>query len=113
MEPTMSTTPFNKRAFISMGLVTAGLLLPISGYMNHILQFEPLTRERHFWMSVHNMSGIILTLFALAHVVLNRRALSGYVLRMKRTYITKEALFSCGLILILVGLFSLHTLHGG
>jgi hypothetical protein len=58
MEQELKKKPFNKRAFISIAMFLAGICLPISGIMNHRLQFEPLTVERHFWMSVLNNSGI-------------------------------------------------------
>ena len=49
---------FNRRAFVSYGMVTSLLFLPISGIMNHELQTDPLTAARHLWMAIHNMTAI-------------------------------------------------------
>jgi uncharacterized membrane protein YdcZ (DUF606 family) len=71
MEQELKKKPFNKRAFISIAMFLAGICLPISGIMNHRLQFEPLTVERHFWMSVHNMAGILFVIFVILHLSYN------------------------------------------
>ena len=66
---------FNKRAFISTALLTSGLFLPFSGLMIHILQFEKLTLQGHFWMSVHDISGILFVMFSILHISYNWKAL--------------------------------------
>ncbi|MCX6247205.1 MAG: DUF4405 domain-containing protein [Bacteroidetes bacterium] len=103
--------PFNKRAFISTALVVSGLLLPISGLMNHLLQFEGLTFARHFWMSVHDISGILFVLFSILHISYNWRALINYVKKVKDIFISKEALIAIILVVSIVGLVSSHVFH--
>jgi hypothetical protein len=103
--------PFNKRAFISTALFTSGLFLPISGFMNHLLQFEGLTVPRHFWMSVHDISGILFVLFSVLHISFNWRALINYIKKVKDTYISKEALLAIILTVLIVGIFSSHVFH--
>ena len=61
--------PFNTRAFISTVMFTSGLFLPFSGLMNHILQFEEMTIARHFWMSVHDISGLLFAIILVLIVV--------------------------------------------
>ena len=46
---------FNRRAFVAVGMSVTGLALPISGYANHVLQFDGLTVARHAWVSVSYM----------------------------------------------------------
>lgn len=40
MEEDLKKKQFNKRAFISTALLVSGLSLPLSGFMNHYLQFD-------------------------------------------------------------------------
>jgi len=102
---------FNKRAIISTALFTSGLFLPISGLMNHVLQFEGLTIARHFWMSVHDISGILFVIFSILHISYNWRALVNYVKKVKNIIISKEALIAIILVFLIVGLFSSHIFH--
>ncbi len=101
--------PFNVRAFVSLGLFIAGAALPVSGIMNHNLQFEPLTQARHFWMSVHNMSALLATVFGIWHLILNRRPLLRYAREAQRVLASKEALAALGLVMGVVGLFAAHA----
>ena len=101
--------PFNRRAFISMALFVSGLLLPVSGIMNHNLQFDFLTPERHFWMSVHNMSALVFSVSAIFHVVNNGRALIHYARNFSGVFVSKEAMAAAALVVTLVGLFASHA----
>ena len=111
MDTVQEKKSFNKRAFISIVLFTAGLILPVSGIMNHNLQFDPLTSERHFWMAVHNMSALLFGVFAVLHISLNWRVLIHYAQKVKSISVSKEAFAAVTLVLCLVGLFSLHAFH--
>ncbi|MBU0529757.1 DUF4405 domain-containing protein, partial [bacterium] len=82
---------FNKRAFISMGMFVSGLGLPISGVMNHFLAYDTKTIERHAWMSVHNILGLLFIIFAILHIIYNWNALIKYVTKMSKQFISKEA----------------------
>jgi hypothetical protein len=103
--------PFNKRAFISVALFITGLSLPVSGIMNHSLGFEPLTPARHFWMSAHNMSGVLFIICAVFHIVLNWRALLRHMKNARHVVISREALAAILLLLVVVGAFSSHAFH--
>ena len=103
--------PFNKRAFTSTALFTSGLLLPFSGLMIHILQFEKLTVAGHFWMSVHDISGILFVIFSILHISYNWKALISYAKKAKDVFISKEALIAITLVIIIVWFISSHSFH--
>ena len=111
MNPNVIKRPFNKRAFISTALFTSGLCLPISGFMIHINQIEELTVARHFWMSLHDVSGILFLIFSIIHIAINWRSLNNYVRRAKDVLISKESLIAITLVIIIVGIVSSHPFH--
>ncbi len=104
---------FNKRAFFSIGMLATGLMLPVSGLINHNLGFEPLSVSRHFWMSVHNISGIMFTVFAVYHAVYNRQAIMHYAVKVRGLLVTKEALTAISLVIIITSFFALHAFIAG
>jgi succinate dehydrogenase/fumarate reductase cytochrome b subunit len=103
--------PFNKRAFISTALFVSGLGLPLTGFMNHYLQFEKLTLARHFWMSAHDIAGILFMLFAILHISYNWRVLMNYAKKAQAMFFSKEALTAIAFVVIIVGLVSSHAFH--
>ncbi|MCK9423228.1 MAG: DUF4405 domain-containing protein [Bacteroidales bacterium] len=111
MEQNVKKKPFNRRAFISTALLISGLCLPFSGIMNHVFQFEKLTVERHFWMSVHDIAGILFVIFSILHISFNWRTLLNYAKKAKEMFISKEALAAIVLVIIIVGVISSHALH--
>jgi len=111
MEQEFKKKSFNKRAFISIATLMSGLCLPFSGIMNHQLQFERLSMERHFWMTFHNISAILFVIFAIIHISYNWRALINYSRKAKEMFISKEALAAFALVVVIVGLFASHVLH--
>lgn len=113
MEQAVKKKPFNKRAFVSTALFVSGLILPFSGYMNHILQFETLSVEKHLWMSVHNAAGILFAIFVILHISFNRSALLNYARKAKEKFISKETLTAAALVILVVCLFSSHVFHVG
>lgn len=104
---------FNRRAFVSIAMFLSGLCLPFSGFMNHRLQFETLTVERHFWMTVHNVAAILFAIFTIIHISYNWKVLIHYANKAKEITISKEAVAALTLVIIIVGLFSLHAFHIG
>ncbi len=102
---------FNKRAFISTGLFISALGLPLSGIINHVFQFDPMTVERHFWMSVHNVSAVLTTIFFLFHLANNRGAIVKYIRKTKEARISREAAAAMILVVFFVGLISSHAFH--
>jgi hypothetical protein len=81
--------PFNRRAIVSIAMILTGLSLPIYGIMHHQLQLEPLTVERYFWMSVHNSTAILFTIFAILHISYNWRVLINCAKKVKEISISK------------------------
>ncbi len=110
VDPIVVRKSFNKRAFISVAMCVSGLVLPVSGIMNHSLQFEPWSTARHLWMSIHNMAASLFTIFLLWHIVLNGRALSRHVRAAPGIWLSKEAILGALLVIGVVGVFSLHSL---
>jgi hypothetical protein len=104
---------FNKRAFFSIGMLVSGIGLPLSGLMNHYTGFEPLTVERHFWMSVHDVSGILFAIFALSHIILNRRSIITYIHTIKGRLVNREAIAAIIIVLFITALISSHAFHAG
>lgn len=111
MEQITKRKSFNKRAFISTALFISGIILPFSGLMNHILQFETKTLDRHFWMSVHDIAGILFLIFAILHISFNWKLLKGYAKKAKEMFISKEVLTAIAVVIVIVGLFSSHVFH--
>jgi hypothetical protein len=113
MEQIIKKKSFNKRAFISTALFISGLSLPITGFINHSLQFDQLSVERHFWMSAHDIAGILFIFFGILHISFNWRALVNYVKKTKDKFISKESLIAIAFVIIVVGLMSSHAFHIG
>ncbi len=103
--------PFNKRAFISIAMFVSGSLLPLSGLMNHILQYELLSRSRHFWMTTHNTSALLFVIFAVLHISLNWSPLILHIKKVKELSVSREAITAFLLVVIIVGLFVSHVFH--
>lgn len=102
---------FNHRSFISVGMFTTALFLPISGVMNHQLQFEGLTMQRHFWMSVHNTSAILFCIFIFFHLKYNWKSMISHLRRITEFRINREAILAILLVILVIGLFSAHAFH--
>lgn len=113
MEQDVKKKQFNKRAFISTALLVSGLSLPLSGFMNHYLQFDNLSAERHFWMSAHDISGILFVLFSILHISNNWKVLLSYAKKAKEVYLSKEALTAIVFVVLIVGIVSSHAFHIG
>jgi hypothetical protein len=86
--------PFNMRAFVALGAAFSGLMLPFTGYANHVYQFDPFIVQRHAWMSAHNVSAVLFLVFVSWHVLLNRRMLIRHARGslMKMTFPSREAI---------------------
>lgn len=108
---TKTQKQFNKRAFTSVAMLISGLMLPFSGYMNHELQFESLSMQRHFWMTVHNTSAVLFLIFAIIHVSFNGRVLYAYLKQKGAILIKKESILAMIFVISIVSLLSSHVLH--
>jgi len=107
------TKKFNTRAFVAITAAIAGTGLPLSGYFNHLLQFDPMTVQRHAWMSTHNTLGVIFAVFAVWHVLLNRQALHNHVrgLSSRIPFIRREAIFAAALVAACLFAIVGHAFH--
>ena len=63
------------RPFVSLILALSGLGLPVTGIASHIYWHSGLTATRHAWMMAHFVLGLLLAIFAIWHVALNRHTL--------------------------------------
>jgi len=81
----------------------------LKGIENHKLQFDTFTTQKHFWMSVHNMSAFLFTVFVMLHIKYNWRSLFGYTKKIKELKISKEAVLAIVLVVFIVGLISSHA----
>ena len=111
MESDIKKKSFNKRAFISIAMFVSGFCLPFSGYMNHKLQFDVITAERHFWMTIHNVTAILFVVFAILHISYNWRMLINYFKKAKQMFISKEAFAAIAFVIVIVAIISSHVLH--
>lgn len=106
---------FNTRAFVALGMVFAGLGLPVTGVVNHLYGLAPMTVTRHAWMSAHNILGLLFVVFAIWHVVLNRRALWSH-LRSGAARVpafSREVALAGSVVGLLLLLFVGHAFHVG
>lgn len=105
------TRRFNRRAFASTAMAISGLALPLSGYANHVLQFEGMTVARHAWMSAHTSLGVLFTGFAAWHVALNWRPLLAQLRSVGGSIpvVRRETLLASGLVVITTALAVGHA----
>jgi uncharacterized membrane protein YbhN (UPF0104 family) len=82
----------NVRALVALLLGFCGVGLPVTGLVNHFKEFSPVSAEGHAWHSSHNVLGVLLVVFSIWHIVLNRRLLWNH-LRSKTSrvpYVSRE-----------------------
>ncbi len=113
METVTKKRLFSKKAFVSTAMFFSFLFLPFSGIMNHQLQFEALSRERHLWMSIHNMAAVLFVIFSLLHIIYNWRAFTAHIRNAATKVIRKETLIAIIVVCGVIGLFASHVLHVG
>jgi succinate dehydrogenase/fumarate reductase cytochrome b subunit len=111
MNQAIKKKAFNRRAFVSIVIFLSGMTLPISGLMNHSLQLQSLTKERHFWMSLHNVAALLFTAFLIVHIFYNWRALTNYMKRVKEASLSKEMIVALILVITCLGIVTLHVFH--
>jgi hypothetical protein len=107
--------PFSFRAFAALLMTFSGVGLPITGLANHYLAFDPMSVERHAWMTAHNVLAILFTVSAIWHIVQNRQAwarhLKGPAGRMPT--ISREAMYAFGLVFVVTCLMVSHAFFIG
>lgn len=105
---------FQIRSFAAIVLATTGIGLPVTGIVNHFNAFSGFTVARHAWMSAHNVLGVLFVLFALVHVLLNRRVLWGHLKDFSAGIpgISREAAWACGVVILSLLIAVGHAIHG-
>ncbi len=108
------SSQFQMRAFAPIVLTVTGIGLPVTGIVNHFYAFSGFTVARHAWMSAHNVFGVLFVVFALLHAVLNRRILFNHLTNVSAgiLWMSREALWACGLVIVVLLLAVGHAIHG-
>jgi len=106
---------FNLRSFVSLMITFTGLGLPVTGVANHVYGLGPPSVARHAWMSAHNLLGVLFAVFAVWHVVLNRRPLWNHLRSVgaRLAPASREALVAGAVVALTLLLVVGHALHGG
>lgn len=102
---------FRLRAFASFGLLWSFLVAAVSGV---VMYFRPegsiaawtgwsfLSLDKKGWEGVHTLSVLFLVSFGVLHVVLNGKALWGYLRRRTKTISGAKVEFTAALLLVAV-----------
>ena len=106
---------FSTRSFVALMIAFSGLGLPITGMANHIYGFSALTAERHIWMSAHNILGLLFSVFAIWHAILNRRFLISYFkgVAFRISLISREAALALAVTAFFLLVFTGHAFLAG
>ena len=115
MKPQQNTRRLNTRAFVALMIGLTGLGLPVTGVVNHIYGFSPLSVERHAWMSAHNALSLLFLVFSVVHIALNRRALMIHInsKALQIPAISRELVVACIVITITLLILVGHAFHAG
>jgi hypothetical protein len=70
---------FNHRAFVAMMTALMGICLPVSGLILHAYSHNRIVAGRHAWVMMHIVAGTLFLVFAVWHIILNRRPLLRYI----------------------------------
>lgn len=85
----------NVRTFVALMIGFCGIGLPVTGVVNHLNEFSPVSVEGHAWHSSHNVLGVLFVVFSIWHIVLNRRPLWNYIrARLRASRPSVASLFS-------------------
>jgi hypothetical protein len=102
----------NKRALVALVALISGIGLPFTGLPNHLLHSSSLHGPRHFWTVAHEVLGIIFTVSAIWHVILNRKALANHLRGSagRVASVSREAFWAAALVVIMLFVAAAHTL---
>lgn len=106
---------FNYRAFVSIGLFFALIILFVTAILIQFFEDEPDSLEKHISVSCHALAGIAFIILNMFHLKLNWQSFKAYPKNKKEGGISKEiitAVLSIILFLIL-GTFIVYLLLGG
>jgi hypothetical protein len=109
---TKAETRLNKRALVALVALISGIGLPFTGLPNHLLHSSPLHGARHFWIVAHEVLGIIFTVSAIWHIILNRKALANHLRGSvgRVACVSREAFWAAALVVIMLVAAFAHLL---
>ena len=73
----MTKKRFNKRLIVSLTLLVASIMMPVSALINHVTGHE--SRFSHAWLHIHVVFGVIFVIAGIYHVVFNWKTLKYYL----------------------------------
>jgi tellurite resistance protein TehA-like permease len=108
---------FNNCAFVSIGTFLFFIGLVASGIMLQITEHQPLSLLKIYSKVLHNFTAIAFLVFAVCHLIKNRKAMKTHITGIKKKVIGKEMLFGLLLFGIITGgclilSYFLIDLHG-
>ncbi|MFV0467429.1 MAG: DUF4405 domain-containing protein [Dysgonomonas sp.] len=110
----MERKVLNHRAFVSVGLFFALIILFITAVLIQFFESNPDSLEMHICVSCHALAGIVFIILNILHLKLNWQSFRSYI-KDKEANISREiisAVLSIILFLIL-GTFIVYLLLGG
>ena len=94
----------DKRAFTSIGLLIASVIMPVSILLRHTLSFGDSGESVRLFTGIHSSTGVVFVFFFLAHLILNWKAVRKYLSGERRP--RKEVLVSICFVALFIALFS-------
>ena len=67
---------FNKRLIVSLALLVAFIMMPVSAAIVHITHGAPIS---HTWLHLHGLFAFMFIIAGICHVAYNRRILKQYL----------------------------------
>ncbi len=101
-----TTKKFDKRAFTSIGLLIAAVILPVSIFLRHMPIFESSEQHHDLFTEIHSTAGVVFIFFFIFHLIFNWKALKKYLGGEKKSLPKKEVLASVIFVIFIIMLFS-------
>ena len=74
----MTKKRFNKRLTVSLTLLVASIMMPVSALIHHATGHE--SKFSHTWLHIHAVFGVIFVIAGIFHVVFNWKTLKYYLI---------------------------------
>ncbi len=94
----------DKRAFTSIGLLLASVIMPVSILLRHTISFGDTEESVRLFTGIHSSTGVVFVCFFIAHLIFNWKAVKKYLGGEKRP--RKEIIVSIGFVVLIITLFS-------
>ncbi len=94
----------DKRAFTSIGLLLASIIMPVSILLRHTISFGDSEESVRLFTGIHSSTGVVFVFFFIVHLVLNWKAVKKYLGSERGP--RKEVLVSVCLVALIIALFS-------